>query len=89
MRELNYKCLLFSSTGAGHWGHSYPFRSINRDEKLMEKKVRVGYYRSLKPANLDKRGDRSLYPVGRDDEAVALLYKRFYGYYGYGADTDN
>ena len=78
--------LLFFSTGAGHWGHSYPFRyrSINRDEKLMENKVGYGYYRFLQPANFDKRGDKSLYPVGRDDEAGALLYKRFYGYYGYG-----
>ena len=65
-----------------------PDRSIDM-RNLMEKKVRVGYYRSLQPANLDKRGDKSLYPVGRDDDAVALLYKRFYGYYGYGADTDN
>ena len=72
--------LLFFSTGAGHWGHSYPFRyrSINReDEKLMGNKVWYGYCRFLQPANFDKRGDKSLYPVGRDDEAVALLYKRY------------
>ena len=55
----------------------------------MVKKVRVRYYRCLQPAYLDNRVDKLFHPVGRDDEAVALLYKRFYGYYGYGADTDN